>query len=153
MPSSWSRSVVFSWKTRNWKILPLDPTAWTVMGRCRRLWGSVWNRDVEMKSLQCCQLRPAGWLPSSPRKVCAPEPKHSQRRTWTSWPWTGPAWASIEGPLIPGNKACEREDKGSRLWTLLEGGKGNAVRPESGPAVWVYQVNGRKRSPVQFISL
>ena len=43
MPSSPDRSVVLSWKTRNWKILPLVPTACTVMGRSNTRWGSVWD--------------------------------------------------------------------------------------------------------------
>lgn len=42
-PSSPFRSVVLSWNTMNWKILPLVPTAWTVTGWSNTLRGWIWQ--------------------------------------------------------------------------------------------------------------
>lgn len=51
MPSSPERSVVLSWNTRNWKILPLLPTACTVIGWSNTLWGEVWQtQKVKQKN-------------------------------------------------------------------------------------------------------
>lgn len=45
MPSSSASFVVLSWKTRNWKIRPFVPTAWTVIGRSSRCCGWVWGHQ------------------------------------------------------------------------------------------------------------
>lgn len=49
MPSSSSSFVVLSWKTRNWKIRPFVPTAWTVTGRSRLGCDSAWAQQGETK--------------------------------------------------------------------------------------------------------
>lgn len=143
MPSSPERSVVLSWKTINWKILPLVPTACTVIGRSNTHWG--WHthsergrrRETERRIIMelCISNsmftgsfhRLAVYIDtllhvmctSLPHRVCVHGPEHFRRWTWASWLWTVLGGAYIEHQLHPGSKVCGHEGKGSHPWNLI----------------------------------
>lgn len=125
MPSSPLRSVVLSWKTMNWKILPFVPTAWTVTGCSNRGCGRVCQGHTvnrgERKALVITDRPESHSLTCDetlPHTACAHRPEHFQKWTWASWIETDLAGAYSEHQLFPGSIACGREGRDSLPWNL-----------------------------------
>lgn len=128
MPSSSASFVVLSWKTRNWKIRPFVPTAWTVIGRSSRCCGWVWGhqrwerkhqrkRRVTAVLAASAEGQPSH-RPGLPHRAYERVPRHFQTRTSASWLWTAPVAAYSDPPLPPGKTACGGEGTGSPLRSL-----------------------------------
>lgn len=124
MPSSSASSVVLSWKTKNWKILPFVPTAWTIIGRSKICCGWVWaqrkgtkqrNRQLFLWELRAHNITSNITLP---HKAYVHMPRHFQMWTWASWLWIVQVAAYSHHQLPPGNTRYVDEGMRSPLRNL-----------------------------------